>query len=136
MSKFPKFEIGQGVSNEDIIEEFKCGNMGGMRRSHKTNTLVIISDHTKDLYDNKWIGDTLHYTGMGRKGDQDLYFCQNKTLHESDINGITLYLFEVSNPAEYVFRGEVYLSNEPYQEIQNDDDGNKRKVWMFPLKLK
>lgn len=31
---------------------------------------------------------------------------------------------------------KVYLADEPYQEIQNDDDGVPRKVWMFPLKLK
>lgn len=44
--------------------------MGGMRRSTTTGTLVIISDHTKGLYDDKWYGDELHYTGMGKNGDQ------------------------------------------------------------------
>ncbi len=69
MSFKPSFSIGDTVTNEDIRLAFQCGNMGGMRRSHKTNTLVIISDHTKGLYEDKWIGDELHYTGMGKSGD-------------------------------------------------------------------
>jgi len=62
-----KFKIGQIVSHSDIKAEFKCGNMGGMRRSKTTNSLVIISDHTKGLYEDKWFGDIIHYTGMGKK---------------------------------------------------------------------
>lgn len=34
--------------------------MGGMRRSKTTGTLVILSDHTKGLYDDKWYGDEFH----------------------------------------------------------------------------
>lgn len=58
-------KIGDIVTNKDICEAFHCGNMGGMRRSKATGTLVIISDHTK-MYDDKWYGDELHYTGMGK----------------------------------------------------------------------
>ena len=42
----PGLKIGQIVKNADIVEIFKCGNMGGMRRSRTTNTLVIVSDYT------------------------------------------------------------------------------------------
>ncbi len=48
MSSVCKFKIGQVVTNSDIVAEFKCSNMRGMRRSKATNSLVIISDHTKD----------------------------------------------------------------------------------------
>ena len=135
MSGFCKFKIGQTVTNADIVAEFKCGNSGGMRRSKTTNSLVIISDHTKGLYEDKWFGDVLHYTGMGKKGDQDLSFMQNKTLAESDINGVEVHLFEVLVPTKYIYRGIVTLAGKPYQEIQKDEDGVPRKVWMFPLKL-
>ncbi len=135
MSSFCKFKIGQKVTNSEIISEFKCGNMGGMRRSKTTNSLVIISDHTKGLYEDKWFGDILHYTGMGKNGDQDLYFSQNKTLAQSDTNGVEVHLFEVLVPTEYIYRGVVYLADKPYQEIQKGEDGVPRKVWMFPLKL-
>jgi len=136
MSSFCKFEIGQTVTNSEIIAEFRCGNMGGMRRSRTTNSLVIISDHTKGLYEDKWLGDILHYTGMGKNGDQDLFFMQNKTLVESDTNGVEVHLFEVFIPTKYIYRGVVSLAGKPYQEMQKGEDRVTRRVWMFPLKSK
>lgn len=47
MGFVPSFPVGATVTHQGLCAEFKCGNMGGMRRSHATNTLVIISDHTK-----------------------------------------------------------------------------------------
>lgn len=44
MNNFCNFQIGQTVTNAEIIAEFQCGNMGGMRRSKATNSLIIISD--------------------------------------------------------------------------------------------
>jgi hypothetical protein len=76
----PDLQIGQNISNADLVSIFKCGNMGGMRRSHATNTLVLVSDYTKGLYHDKWNGGTLHYTGMGKSGDQDLHWAQSDTL--------------------------------------------------------
>lgn len=120
------------LTNQELMDVFKCGNAGGMRRSKKTNSLVLIFDHTKHLYDDEWKGDTLHYTGMGLEGDQRLDFRQNKTLAESRTNGVKV-LFE-SNKYRYV--GEVYLADEPYQEKQKDKNGLLRNVWFFPLKRK
>ncbi|MDQ7864887.1 hypothetical protein RCO48_38610 [Peribacillus frigoritolerans] len=74
MSFNPKLKVGQIINNNEIADIFKCSNQGGMRRAHATNTLVIISDHTK-LYDDHWEGDIFHYTGMGKKGDQKLNIC-------------------------------------------------------------
>jgi 5-methylcytosine-specific restriction protein A len=136
MAKFtPPFPVGSVVTNSDITTAFSVGNMGGMRRSKKTGTLVIISDHTKGLYDDKWYGEILHYTGMGKIGDQIITGNQNKTLAESDTNGVEVHLFEVLQPSEYIYRGIVRLVGKPYQEEQKDDDGNLRKVWMFPLSV-
>ena len=134
MNGFCKFEIGQTVTHEDLVDEFHCGNMGGMRRSHTTNSLVIISDNTKQLYNDKWVGDTLHYTGMGKNGDQDINFAQNRTLGLSVMNGVEVHLFEVLVPKKYIYRGIVTLSDKPYQETQKGEDGLPRKVWIFPLK--
>ena len=132
---FCKFKIGQTVTHSDIIVEFQCGNQGGMRRSKATNSLVIIADNTKGLYENKWFGDVLHYTGMGKNGDQGLFFMQNKTLAQSNENGVEIHLFEVLLPTEYIYRGVVCLEDKPYQKVQKGDDGVPRNVWMFPLKL-
>ena len=62
----PNLSIGQEISNADLVSIFHCGSMGGMRRSHTTNTLVLVSDYAKGLYHDKWIAGTLHYTGMGK----------------------------------------------------------------------
>lgn len=127
-------QIGQILQNKDIVDIFKCGNMGGMRRSRKTNTLVIVSDYTKGLYHDKWIDGILHYTGMGKTGDQDIGWAQNKTLAECKYNGIDVHLFEVIDPGEYIYCGRVQLVDQPYIDTQQGEDGNPRKVWIFPIR--
>ena len=124
---------GQILTNNELMKEFSVANSGGMRKSNKNNVLVIISDHTKDLYDDKYYGNELHYTGMGLEGDQELNYRQNKTLAESNKNGVDVHLFEVFKAKEYIYRGMVKLCKEPYQEIQLDKNNNERTVWIFPL---
>lgn len=107
-----------------------------MRRSHRTNSLVIISDHTKSIYEDRWAsGDVIHYTGMGQEGDQSLTYMQNKTLNESPTNGVTPYLFEVYESGKYLFRGQVSLAAQPFEETQPDKTGKPRIVWIFPLRV-
>ena len=88
-------QVGTILNNEELCEFFSCSTQGGMRRSHTTNTLVIVSNHIKSIYDDRWLEETFHYTGMGTKGDQSLDFSQNKTLSESNENGVSVHLFEV-----------------------------------------
>jgi 5-methylcytosine-specific restriction protein A len=107
-----------------------------MRRSHRTDTLVIISDHTKYIHQDRWIANrVMHYTGMGLEGDQSLAYLQNKTLNESPANGVRLYLFEVYEPRRYLFRGQVRRFGPPFQECQPDMHAAPRKVWIFPLQV-
>lgn len=133
MSYVP-FKVGEVVSHADLRAAYSVGNMGGMRKSNTHNCLVLISDHTKGLYEDKWHGDVLHYTGMGKTGDQKLKGNQNITLYESRTNGVDIHLFEVLNPTEYTYHGIVQLVDDPYQEEQPDSTGTLRKVWMFPVK--
>lgn len=130
----PGLKIGQIVKNADIVEVFKCGNMGGMRRSRTTNTLVIVSDYTKGLYHDKWIGGVLHYTGMGKSGDQDIHWAQNATLAESDYNGVDVHLFEVMDAGEYVYCGRIELVSKPYTDVQPGEDGDDRKGYSYQSK--
>jgi 5-methylcytosine-specific restriction protein A len=126
-------EPGAELDNEELRKTFGCGSRGGMRRSLKTNTLVIISDHVSSIYEDRWISGVMHYTAMGTKGDQSLDFMQNKTLTQSGVNGVDVHLFEVLQPQVYTYVGEVALAAEPYQETQADDEENPRVVWVFPL---
>ena len=126
---------GDTINNQQMMEIFKCSQQGGMRRSHATNTLLLISDHTKSLYEDLWQGDILHYVGMGTEGDQDINFQQNKTLANSNRNQVDLLLFEVFNPGQYTFMGPVEIAGQPYQTKQLDAKDNMRQVWVFPLKI-
>lgn len=136
MSFDPGLKPGDVIDNNQLTEIFKCGPQGGMRRSRQTNTLVLVSNHTKSLYEDVWVGDTFHYTGMGTIGDQSLTFMQNRTLNESRTNGVDVFLFEVFATRQYTFMGQVDLVGKPYQEKQADDQGTIRSVWMFPLKVR
>ena len=131
----PKIEPGSQLDNQELCSIFNCSSQGGMRKSNTTNSLVIISNHIKSIYDDRWIGEVFHYTGMGMSGDQSLDFMQNKTLAESSTNGVSIHLFEVFEDKVYTYIGPVKLSESPYKETQPDQDGNDRQVWMFPLKL-
>ncbi|MDD6088388.1 MAG: HNH endonuclease signature motif containing protein [Desulfovibrionaceae bacterium] len=135
MSFYPNFEIGQIISHKQLYTTFQCRNMGGMRRSNRLNCLVLISDHTKGFYEDKWFGNELHYTGEGKFGDQKISR-QNKTLYYSKDNDIEVHLFEVFKRGEYVYQGIFELSNTPYEDIQKDINGEERIVWVFPIKSK
>lgn len=131
----PKLKIGETINNDRLCSIYKCSTQGGMRRSLKTNTLVLVSNHVKSIYDDRWIGDIFHYTGMGTKGDQSRSYSQNRTLDESQSNGVDMHLFEVDREGEYIYQGQVTLAGNPYQEDQTGEDDLIRKVWIFPLQL-
>ena len=131
----PNMSQGEIVNNQRLCEIFRCSPQGGMRRSLMTETLVIVSNHVKSVYDDRWVNDIFHYTGMGLEGDQRLDGSQNKTLAESKTNGVSVHLFEVFQDREYAYAGEVELADDPYTEQQPDTSGKVRQVWMFPLQL-
>jgi hypothetical protein len=125
---------GMAINNDDLVHAFAVGNAGGMRWSSTHGCLVIIVDHTKVLYDDRWIKDILYYTGMGTRGDQTLKG-QNLRLYQQPTTGIDVYLFEVIEPNQYVYAGLVDVCGSVETEEQPDDDGSQRKVFVFPLKL-
>lgn len=127
-------KIGNNYSNDEICTTFLCSPQGGMRRSQKTNTLVLVANHVKSIFDDRWDNGVMYYTGMGLKGEQSLDFMQNKTLSESNTNGVDIHFFEVFTEKVYTYQGQVLLSRKPFQEQQDDEDGNSRSVWVFPLK--
>lgn len=136
MDSIVTLQPGTELNNDQLTELFKCSTQGGMRRSKTTNTLIIVANHVKSVYSDRWADGVFHYTGMGLSGDQSLDFMQNKTLAESTANGIAVHLFEVHKAKVYTYVGEVVLAASPLQESQEDEDGNVRKVWIFPVKPK
>ena len=78
------FQVGQNYTNREIVEAFKCGNMGGMRRSKQTNTLVLIAKYEQCYRSHDWDekNGILNYMGMGKTGDQRLDYAQNVSSQE------------------------------------------------------
>lgn len=126
---------GDILSNKELQKLFRCGLQGGMRRSHRTNSLILVSDHTRGIYKDRWEGNVLYYTGMGLRGEQSISLSQNKTLAQSKTNNVAIHLFEVFKSKEYIYQGRVKLDSVPFHETQLDINNNNRKVWVFPLKL-
>ena len=93
MADIDSLKIGTELDNAELKAIFKCSPQGGMRRSHETNTLVIVSNLIKSIYKDRHDEETstLYYTGMGTTGDQSLSFAQNKTLANSNTNGVTAH---------------------------------------------
>lgn len=125
---------GSVLTNDELSQVFGVGNAGGMRWSSIHQHLVIIADHTKSLYDDRWEGNVLHYTGMGQAGNQTLSG-QNKRLADQRLSGINVFLFEVHTPGKYEFAGRVHLVSDPYLARQPDGSGSDRSVYVFPVAL-
>ncbi|HFR4168447.1 TPA: AAA family ATPase [Bacillus cereus] len=136
MTKVEKIEDlkkGTIINNKNLTELFKCSPRGGMRRSLRTNSLVLLSYKNRKPYkDISKKNGLWQYTAMGRNGNQKLDFMSNKTVLNSNETGVKLYLFSVEND-KYEFIDRVLLAGEPKQEKQEGEDGKERDVWIFQL---
>lgn len=135
----PELVRGHTYKHDEVVKLFKISSQGGMRKSNRTNSLVLFSKHSENTernpYADFWQDGLLHYTGMGLTGDQSLNVAQNRTLNESATNGVDIHLFESSKKNQYTYRGKVRLAKEPYPLKEEDADGNPRRVYKFPLEI-
>ena len=133
---FPPFSVGANVSNQAITDAFRCKNIGGIRYSTATKTIVLILNYNFGIYDNSSNADDgeFYFAGEGQEGDQ----CMNRgnlRLNNAAADGIELHLFEsLVNEPGYRYRGTVETVGEPRIERQTDRNGNERDVFMFKLR--
>lgn len=127
---------GESYTNDDIMRIFLVSGQGGMRKSNRANSLILFALHnTGNPYEYKWGEDgIMHYTGMGLSGDQSIDYAQSKTLTHSRTNGVHVHLFESYESNSYIYRGLVELADEPYYEMQKDENRHERQVVKFPLR--
>jgi hypothetical protein len=123
---------GDTLTNEQLNDIFGVANMGGIRISKLTGTILLVSSVDNDLYEDRDQDGFFSYTGEGQRGDQELVR-GNKALYDSPGTGAPLLLFYKKQANEYEFQGEVRLAAVPTQEQQPDADGQSRAVWVFPL---
>ncbi|WP_319371783.1 restriction endonuclease [uncultured Ilyobacter sp.] len=130
---YKNLKIGDKIGNKDIASLFQCTNQGGIRKSNKTKTIILIAKFTECLYKHKKENDIVYFTGMGKIGNQELKR-QNKAVAEAKENDFYLHLFEMYEEGVYTYCGEVELIGVPSIEEQRDDNGKIRDVFIFPLK--
>jgi len=82
-------QLGNQYSNEEVRSTFRCSLQSGMNKSNTTNTLVLIINHIKSIYHDRWLDNKVHHIGKGQVGDQTMTR-ENKTLSESNTNGVKL----------------------------------------------
>lgn len=135
-------EIGQIVTNQQIVDIFKVDNSQGIRTSQKYNYIVITLTHDNSPYNDTWHPDgyCIDYIGTGKeeKGDQKLEG-RNKTLRDCLDNDKELFFFEQiidNNKKKYIYRGLCDLTGEPWEDNELCSNGTTRKVLKFPLRLK
>ena len=116
MAFSPGIERGSILNNDQLCALFGCSPQGGMRRSLKTETLILVSNHVASIYDDRWVDGIFHYTGMGQTGDQSLTSTQNKTLAESGKNNVGIHLFEVV--AFPQFSRQILLSKSEWEKCK------------------
>lgn len=67
-------------TNAERTGILKYGPQEKMGRAHRTYPLIIVSDHTKSIYQNHWTSvDGNHYSGRGLTGNQTLDDMQSDT---------------------------------------------------------
>ena len=133
---FPPFAVGSNVSNQEIMNAFQCKNIGGIRYSTVTQTIVLILNHNFPIYDDSANAENgiFYFAGEGQEGDQ-MMDRGNRRLNNARLDGIEIHLFEsYATEAGYRYQGWFEVIGEPTQELQPDKNGNARNVWMFRLK--
>lgn len=143
-SKIKSEEMPKGkiLSNDDLIDKFGVGNMGGIRYSKKNNILVLCSTLSDDFSDSLDPNSGLIiYSGEGRIGDQELIKGNKKILDsESKMLYFKEKLQEQGSKKRgaldnlYEFMGVVrYVKH--YWKDEKDKEGNERKVVKFVLEV-
>lgn len=138
---FRNINKGDILSNREICNEARCANMGGMRYSTTTRSLIL-SMKEDGIYKNKMGANGIwYYVGMGQKGDQYFDWRQNSRLRDFLMNKentdvIEVHLFK-KEKAGYIYLDEVVKDSSiksPYFDYQIDVNGNRRRVCIFPIR--
>lgn len=141
----PKLAIGQVITEKEVHDIFSCQTTLGIRMSRKNNLFVIMSGSAKKkIYDDKWVGDTLYYNGTDINSDSTSGQTLTKgrgnnnsqlqqVWYTPDESKPQIFLFVKHQSNRCIYKGEVYLSQEPYMAPRHDDPS--KKVWIFPLTL-
>jgi len=133
----------QTLSNDELMEKFGVGNMGGIRYSRKNNILILCSTYSKD-YDDEIDEDAhlIKYTGEGQIGEQTLTGGNYKIANSENIP-MLFFKERYQEPGArkrgaldniYSFVGKV-KHVKYYWKDEQDRNGNQRRVVKFLLEV-
>lgn len=100
--------------------------------------LVIFLDYFKDnlKYDLWKNGTVLHLHGTGKykeKNDVENLTPEDRALYYLDRKGREVHLFWAEKPDNYRYGQVLLRQNTPYQIIEEDEYGESKYIWVFPL---
>ena len=142
LAKFP-FEINEFYPKREIWRKLKVGVMGGIRPNVRENYVVVFLDaptpnpkpgQSHNIYQDRYDAQTglFYYTGAGQRGNQTLSG-RNGWLANSNKNKTPIYFFRQYNfGGKHQYVGPVLVKG-IRKEIQLDDLGKNRKVYIFLL---
>lgn len=144
MNAVQEFIVGERYTNDQIRYTLNLENLGGIRPSVGINStlrhLALMTTletarkrKQENPYEDRIEGDILTYTATGKQGDQRLEG-KNRRLLEQYGAPIPFYGFANEGRQVYHFLGLMELLRH-YSEVQLDQFGNLRTVWVFELRI-
>ncbi len=133
----------QSLTNDELMEKFGVGNMGGIRYSRKNNILILcstFSNHYDDEIDEA--ASLIKYTGEGQIGEQTLTGGNYKIANSENIPILFFKeRFQEQGARKrgaldniYYFVGKVrYVKH--YWKEESDINGRSRQVIKFLLEI-
>lgn len=130
---------GYSFQNRQDISNLLGGDtQKGITKSKKTPTILMFKNPGElysDFFYPKGSYNFCMYTGIGRVGHQDsienIMYNRNMDVLTHAATGRHLLLFD-KEPLSYTFIGEYRLL-ETHQNVQPDDNGQLRRVFVFHL---
>ena len=132
----------QDITNDELVEKFGVGNMGGIRHSKKNNVLILCSTFSNQYEDD--VDEDAHlikFTGEGQSWDQTLYRGNHKIANSDNIP-MLFFKEKYQKPGIrkrgpldniYSFIGIVRYVKHYWKE--EDDNGKKRQIVKFVLEI-
>lgn len=130
-------EPGDTIKRTELHSGYGGSGQGGISPSRKTPNILIFTDRSvgdQHGYHDRWEGTTLHYTGEGQHGDQQMTH-GNRAIRDHVDEGRALQVFEGSS-GEVSYVGEFALdaAQPSYTSRAKETGGGPyRDVIMFRL---
>ena len=124
---------GETLTNNELMEIFKCGNRGRIRVSKKYDTLVLVSYCNLPTSIDHWKDEIYHFEGMGRGKEGGIFYRLNSKILSLKSENEQAHLFIWEKPNHYTFVGKVSLNSNPYQVFLDVD--REEETYFFPLSV-